>query len=115
MGAWIEINRHFTACSFRFVAPCVGAWIEIPLIPGTLPSLQVAPCVGAWIEIFDELSKILPHNVAPCVGAWIEISLAFVFHRKRSSLLAWERGLKLKTDAPFIADRLSRSLRGSVD
>ena len=53
----------------------------------------VAPFVGAWIEIFDSKYFLYSTMVAPFVGAWIEI-----YQITRMSL-----------------DKLSRSVRRSVD
>ena len=56
-------------------------------------TIEVAPFAGAWIEILNILTKILQERVAPFAGAWIEIVIP-------------------RTTSP---DKLSRSLRGSVD
>ena len=58
--------------------------------------LGVAPLVGAWIEIRALAMKILEETVAPLVGAWIEITKSRITQLILSSLLSWERGLKLR-------------------
>ena len=55
----------------------------------------VAPLVGAWIEIDGTSEKLKIGEVAPLVGAWIEIIALIVGAVSSSSLLSWERGLKL--------------------
>ena len=56
---------------------------------------KVAPLVGAWIEIVSYWHTGISTAVAPLVGAWIEIRKENQRLLMYSSLLSWERGLKL--------------------
>ena len=57
----------------------------------------VAPLVGAWIEIGKTVGVCSYFKVAPLVGAWIEIEkMSSIGSNVLTSLLSWERGLKLK-------------------
>ncbi len=98
---------------------------------------NVAPLAGAWIEIRLILVRDCPRCVAPLAGAWIEIDRAEAINKLMGrSLPSRERGLKylylspteskckslpsrergLKYGKLFrIADKRSRSPRGSVD
>ena len=60
-----------------------------------MTKIKVAPLVGAWIEIYMVEVQTTPHHVAPLVGAWIEISITSSISPSLTSLLSWERGLKL--------------------
>ena len=51
--------------------------------------------MGAWIEILQEFRSARRNTVAPLVGAWIEIKSEIYKVLYVSSLLSWERGLKL--------------------
>ena len=93
MGAWIEILQEFRSARRNTVAPLVGAWIEILQEFRSARRNTVAPLVGAWIEIKSEIYKVL-----------------YV-----SSLLSWERGLKLLIHHNQFYLHLRRSSRGSVD
>ena len=53
--------------------------------------------------------------VAPLVGAWIEIKSEIYKVLYVSSLLSWERGLKLLIHHNQFYLHLRRSSRGSVD
>ena len=75
---------------------------------------MVAPLVGAWIEISPPLLIIKTIVVAPLVGAWIEINYPCVRWSDHTSLLSWERGLKLRIGLIKVG-LLGRSSRGSVD
>ena len=61
----------------------------------------VAPFVGAWIEIDNGSYKVDRRKVAPFVGAWIEILHALPASAATTSLLSWERGLKLLKNKTF--------------
>ena len=60
------------------------------------------------------LSKSSLYMVAPLVGAWIEISKNKGKYTSDSSLLSWERGLKLLCIIGIFVCG-GRSSRGSVD
>ena len=51
--------------------------------------------MGAWIEILNGKIYYRENSVAPLVGAWIEIKSEIYKVLYVSSLLSWERGLKL--------------------
>ena len=96
------------------VAPLVGAWIEICTVMLQRTLKTVAPLVGAWIEILKSVEMVTIAVVAPLVGAWIEIEHCKQNGISTSSLLSWERGLKLHI--MFTVWKLRRrSSRGSVD
>ena len=70
--------------------------------------------MGVWIEINLTKYKKFDDVVTPCVGVWIEILNIISNASFKTSLPAWECGLKynLKFDGSFI---IGHSLRGSVD
>ena len=114
-GAWIEISvvtlsfiasqslpsrerglKYRTRCIHRCllsVAPFAGAWIEMTeaAVPEDHP--EVAPFAGAWIEMKMGQQRYMTVIVAPFAGAWIEID----------------------QNALQFQQKISRSLRGSVD
>ena len=95
VGAWIEIEDLLNMKLADMVAPLVGAWIEITTLQHCDIEALVAPLVGAWIEILLAGHYEMATMVAPLVGAWIEIKSEIYKVLYVSSLLSWERGLKL--------------------
>ena len=71
----------------------MGVWIEIKNMIQLKKRKYVTPFVGVWIEIRLTLFNFSTSQVTPFVGVWIEIL---------------SRSYKSK-------DRISHSLRGSVD
>ena len=114
MGAWIEILLIMYATSQKksLLSWERGLKSEYKVI--ILSPHYVAPLVGAWIEILFLCHNLDIRRVAPLVGAWIEIALILNFSFAYSSLLSWERGLKLYNSVlnNFVP---CRSSRGSVD
>ena len=62
--------------------------------PTTTQGGAVTPCVGVWIEIIMGAVKNGTLSVTPCVGVWIEIFAVETNSSLKSSLPAWECGLK---------------------
>ena len=94
MGAWIEINYHWSDCYCKNVAPHMGAWIEIDLAacPGRKAMSHPTWVRGlklvtreqyeaikvshpTWVRglKLSKESKCQRALVAPHMGAWIEI------------------------------------------
>ena len=65
-------------------------------------AIAVAPLVGAWIEIVVKHYFGIVPRVAPLVGAWIEIPCCCSCAASLTSLLSWERGLKLILRRPAV-------------
>ncbi len=101
---WLILHNNITNTSLLAWERGLKLHQKLPIILWS----RVAPCVGAWIEIIAVPFPKLKSCVAPCVGAWIEIFWVKTLLPQASSLLAWERGLKLHQKLPIIL--WSRSL-----